>query len=123
MNLKDFVKETILDIAKAIDEANKEASEQRIDLLVNPYPLYEAHTGHTEVYKDTTSKRGDRSTVEKIEFDVAVTSSNKSDGSVGSSIDIVGFKIGADGKISDGIENVSRIKFKIPVSFPNITKK
>lgn len=54
-----------------------------------------------------------------IDFDVAVTSSNKTNGEVGSSINIAGFKVGAGGDVSDGLENVSRIKFQIPVSFPN----
>jgi hypothetical protein len=121
MDLKDFVKETILDIAKAIEEANKEAKDNNINVMVNPFPIYHHSYGYQETYKDD-SKKTDRSNVEKIEFDVAVTSSNKTDGSVGSSINIVGVKIGADGTISGGTENVSRIKFSIPVSFPNIKK-
>ena len=119
MELKEFVKETILDIAMAINDANKEASEKGLDLLVNPFPLFEHSKGYTETYKDTNGTQTDRKRVEMIDFDVAVTSSNKTDGELGSSISIAGFKVGAGGGVSDGLENVSRIKFQIPVSFPN----
>jgi len=119
MELKEFIKETILDIALAINDANKEAIEKGIDLLVNPFPLFEHSKGYTETYKDTNGTQTDRKRVEMIDFDVAVTSSNTSGGELGSSISIAGFKVGAGGEISDGLENVSRIKFQIPVSFPN----
>jgi hypothetical protein len=58
-----------------------------------------------------------------IDFDVAVTSSSSASGNVGGGINVAGFELGGKGEVNDGNENVSRIKFQIPVRLPfNETK-
>lgn len=120
VELKDFIKTTIMDIATAIEEANTEALGGSVDVLVNPSPItkmgehYESYVPHTP---DTNRK------VEMIDFDVAVTSSASAEGGAETGINIAGFKIGADGSIAEGNENVSRIKFQIPVRLPYIKSR
>jgi len=118
MDLKDFVKHTILDIAAGIQEANEEAASKNIDLKANPKPIYFRSEGNVE-YMPSTTARDDTKQVEMIKFDVAVTSTGTITGEAGAGINVAGFKVGGSGEVKDENENVSRIKFEIPVLLPS----
>ncbi len=119
MELKDFVKHSILDIAKGIKEANEEALEGDIGLIVNPCPIYFRSAGHVE-YAPGGKKDGRTKHVEMIKFDVAVTTSGSATAEGGGGINVAGIKLGASGEVTDEKENGSRIKFEIPVVMPTI---
>lgn len=118
MELKDFIKKTILDIAGAIQEANEEAG--KIDLIVNYNDIVRDHQGDTFITKmkydnDDTDKRQ----IQNIKFDVAVTAGGSLEGNAGASINVAGLEIGGEGKVIDKHSTVSRIQFEIPVALPN----
>lgn len=116
MELKDFVKQTILDIATAIQEANKEAKEQSIEAIVNPSNI--VRKGDPSQYYNPRSQDRDMYQVENIEFDVAVTTSGSIEGGMKGGINVVGIELGGGGKVVDQSSKASHIKFTIPVVFP-----
>jgi hypothetical protein len=118
MKLKDFVKHTILDIATGIQEANDEAISMKIDLKANPKPIYFRGPGNVEYMPDSGS-RDDTKQVEMIKFDVAVTSTGTVSGEAGAGINVAGFKVGGSGEVKNENENISRIKFEVPVLLPS----
>lgn len=110
MDLKDFIKTTLIDIAEAIHDAKLETSEK---IAIAPFTI--------------NGKKV--SEISYIDFDLAVTANefsektNGSDGKMGGGINVLGNKIsaGVDGSKQDiarlGTEKVSRISFKVPVAF------
>lgn len=117
MELKDFVKHTILDISKAIKEANDEATSQGLDIKVNPLNVYEATSGRLEHFIPHSGSSSNR-TIEKIKFDVAVTTGGSMSGDAGAGINVAGIKIGGSGSVKGEHENISRIAFEVPVVMP-----
>ncbi len=58
--------------------------------------------------------------LQSIEFDVAVTVSEGVSGGAGAGIAIAGIlKLGVDGQTESASESVSRVRFTIPVEFPD----
>jgi len=119
MELKDFVKHTILDIAAGIQEANTEAIARNINLKANPSPIYFRNNGNVE-YMPGSGQSDTTKQVEMIKFDVAVTTSGTITGEAGAGINIAGMRLGGSGEVSDEEENISRIKFEVPVLMPSI---
>ena len=109
MELKDFIKEAIKDIAEAIKESNEELSE--IGVITNPRNVasigqQEGIYGHTFVPSQNNSSRP----VHLLSFDIAVSSAEKKNGKEG-----IGVNVGE--KISESNTD-SRLKFTIPIAFP-----
>lgn len=120
MELKDFVKETIVQIAKGIEEASTELSDS--DVMVNPIYVtmhsenaqsYGRTTTHTDADEEAHSR-----VIQKLEFDIAVSVESGQQGSVGAKLSIASIGIGADGKTESSKKSESRIKFSVPVVLP-----
>jgi hypothetical protein len=108
MDLKDFIKETI----SAIVESTKELQAQfeHAGVIVNP-PV---SIKEPNLYEhENTAHRYRR--VETIEFDVAVTAATESSGGAKAGLKIFSAEVGADGKHARNREEVSRVKFSIPI--------
>lgn len=108
MDLKDFIQQTISGIVEASVEL--QAKYEARGVIVNPPvsvkepDLYE----HSEI-----GHRFRR--VEVVEFDVAVTAAKESSGGGKAGLKIFSAEIGADGRHSRTSEEVSRVKFSIPI--------
>ncbi len=63
----------------------------------------------------------DKSHVQLVQFDIAVTVSDKSAANADAGIKVVGIKLGGDGSLSAEKSNVSRIQFVIPIVPPLTT--
>jgi len=100
MQLEDFVAETIRQIAAGVQRGQEDAKKEGTS--VNPI---------------SSLLPGER--VRMIEFDVAVTTEEgtSSKGGVGVLAGIV--KLGAEGKSDSTTTSANRIKFSVPVLFPN----
>ena len=126
MDLKDFVKESIVQISKGIEEANSELEES--DAMVNPINV-KMHSMGAKGYGRTTRKKEDNSQVadskllQNLEFDVAVTVEAGKQGSAGAKLSIATFNVGAAGKIESTDRSESRIRFTIPVVFPGFNNQ
>lgn len=117
VELKDFIKATLLDVVSAIKEAQQEAP---AGAIVAPVVSKLAHDV-PDVYWD--SNHG-LSIVSFIDFDVAVSATSGScksdDKAIGIQVieSVLGFAQKSHTKESDSFENVPRIKFSIPVMYP-----
>lgn len=111
MELKDFIKTAITDITDAISDLQQELDNGTI---INPKLTYG---------KESTSLiDGDNRSIERLNFDIAVTVSSSSDieGGAKAGISVFGAKLG--GKTSESSENASRLTFSIPIVFPYTDK-
>ena len=115
MELKDFVKGVILDVTNAIKECQDEVDNGAI---ISP-----TNSKATEKIKATS---GDLK-ISYIDFEVAVTAGTSTgiNGEIGGGIKVlssfIGAKTGADNKETN--ENISKVKFSIPVVYPTFGVK
>ena len=116
MKLKEFIKQSIIDISEAIQESNNYVNENNIDAVVNPEFIYKV-SGDGRSYT-TNESNVDLRYLEDIDFDIAVTIEGEAKGEVSGGIKIASFHVGGGGSVSDTKQNTSRIKFKIPVALP-----
>ena len=125
MELKDFVKESIVQIVKGIEEANNELSDS--DAMVNPFYM-QAHSDAAQSYgrtkvRDTDYTNHDSKIIEKVNFDVAIVVEAGKQGSGGAKLSIASISIGGNAKIESSNKSESRIKFSIPVVYPGYENK
>ncbi|HEX7044483.1 MAG TPA: hypothetical protein VF203_07700 [Burkholderiales bacterium] len=114
MELKDFIKTTLVEIVRGIEEADSEL--EGSSARVNP-PNMMGTSGHMIVVPQPED--GPLSPfVEKIEFDVAVFAKegNQTQGGLGIMVGSIG--IGGKSKAEGTSGSESRIKFSVPVMFP-----
>ena len=93
MELKEFVKNTLLSIAKGVSEASKEWKEGGGNFQIED--------------------RGGKIDARYINFDVAVTTSSEKSAKVEGDAKIYVVSGGVEGEISHAIQNVSRVSFKV----------
>ena len=103
MELKDFIKTTLLETMTAIHEAQVEWQANVGKGAINP------------AWEDTSDlHRYGR----EIEFDVAVTAATSASGKATAGIKVMSLDIGAAGQIGSENSTVSRIKFAVPIVPP-----
>jgi hypothetical protein len=107
MELKDFITATLTEIQSGVQGAIDHAVKNKLGGAINPF------WGAT--------KQMNKSLIEKVQFDIAVTVSDKSTGSAEAGIKVVGIAIGGDRSKSAETSNVSRIQFSIPIVPPVTT--
>ena len=114
MELKDFVKQTLVQIVKAVEEAQSEVNRSAVGAIVSP--------GRGDMFGGNARTKGAVSArggfIEDISFDLAITTVDISakQGQAG----IFVWSVGVGGKTKSENQNttVSRIQFSIPVVLP-----
>lgn len=110
MELKDFIKETLVEIINGVKEAQKDI--ESTGAYINPMvskstdKISVAHySGHTYTIYD-------------VDFDIAVTASDSSGkkGGIGVFLGSVGAGTKAESNESNVFQN--KIKFQVPISYP-----
>lgn len=117
MDLKDFVKSVVVDIVNGIKEANNALKDS--DAIVNPsnvLPFNDSGNLYGHILSEKIKSR--ERPVHKIDFDVAVTASEGKETKGGIAIAIASIGIGTSGKSDTTQSTTSRIKFSIPIAFP-----
>lgn len=104
MELKDFIKTTIRDISDAVTELNDEMGDK--GLIVNPIP---------NNYSEGMIYTEDNRWVQKIEFNLSVTTSDKTEAGGGLKINII--KAGISNAKND--ESTSSLRFHVTVALPS----
>ncbi len=120
MELKDFIKSTMVQIICGINEANKHFEENEIDAAANPsdvYPMQEKYNSKVYGHIQPKSENINR-TVHKVDFDVAVFASEEKETKGGIGIMVASVGLGSQGKSQNGHSSESRIQFSIPLMFP-----
>ena len=116
MQLKDFVRESLVQVVDGIVEAQKRTEES--NAIVSPYlPPSRSQGTRPDVFSSPNL-----GIVQMFEFDVAVTVS-KDDAKEGG-VAVVAAVLGAGGKVRSEKQfaNVSRLKFSVPVVLPHSGK-
>lgn len=121
MDLKEFVKESIVQISNGILEANKELRDT--DGLVNPSSLIPEQDTTPTVYRTGSPLYDDETNVTRlaqtVNFDVAISAERGQNSGGGLKLSIASFGINGESKSSENDKLVSRIQFNIPVIFPS----
>ena len=111
MELKEFIKGVLRDVTDAVSESQKELSNGAVVSPMDTNNDLKAYVMKGDKYR----------TVSDIDFDIAVTVSAESDkgGNIGGSIRVLSASLG--GKVAVTNEEVSRVKFSIPIVFNSQT--
>ncbi len=109
MELKEFITETIGSILDATVELQLEYEEQGI--IINPPVSVKERDLYEEGGAAHTYRR-----VEIVEFDVAVTAASETAGGGKAGLKIFSAEAGVEGKLNKTNEEVSRVKFSIPIT-------
>lgn len=95
MELKDFIKRTLVDIVNGVEEANLEKNRFRL----------------TSQIHHTTGESG-----QKVEFDVSVIVNESSDTDIKGGIKVALVNLGGGVKESQSNQNLQKIKFEVFIS-------
>ena len=111
MDIKDFVKESLMQIAESINEANIE--------LIDKGSYVPTGNIVGEGVLCTVVKNSETRHFIKVEFDLAVTVSQEHGTSGGGGLSIASLaNVGIKGEDKEDKEEISRIKFMIPMALP-----
>lgn len=111
MDIKDFVKESLMQIAECINESNNELCDKGTYIPTGDL------TGEGVLF--TVIKGTKTRHFIKVEFDLAVTVSQEHNSIGGGGLSIASFaNVGLKGEDKGKEENISRIKFMIPMALP-----
>lgn len=105
MELKEFIKKSLRDIVLGISEAQEELKET--GAIINPSAMEIDNNGIKTI---SPEGNGNGRLIQKVEMTLAVSSKKLSGGAL--NIEVLGFEA------KNKSENVSTLKFNIPVSFP-----
>lgn len=111
MDLKDFIKNTLIQIVDGVLEAEKELEAK--GATINPIGGYfdqKQVGGRTWSFKDGVA--------EVVDFDVALTNSEKEGTSAGIGVLLGSINLGAKGASEEVVTSVTRIKFSVPILLP-----
>ena len=118
MKLQQFISETLVQIAKGIEEANAQLKDSKAK--VNPPGIVPGGQADSSVYGFLADDQPDqfRKVVEAIDFDVAVYAAEGTEtkGGIGIMVGTIG--LGSHGKSESGKSSESRIKFRVPMVLP-----
>ncbi len=113
MELKEFVKTTLVEIVGGVEEAQKVVAHTFSGAMINP-PIESNETA-----KRTGTHVYIQSQVKDVDFDVAVAAREEAGMKPGVGISIVVLKAGVEGEVSYENTAVNRIRFKVPIVLPN----
>lgn len=114
IELADFVSQSLVQIARAIEKANESLADSTAIVSPTAGVTNEGHLYLSDAYAPR---------VERTEFDVAVTATEgtHTKGGIGVAVGIVG--LGSSGQSDTGRRSESRIKFSVPKLLPDGTKR
>ena len=121
MNLEEFIKvsleQIVSGVSRAQDNTKIDSKNPAKANLINPKVMNNADSAPKGKYFTTQ----ERNLVHFVDFDVAVSAENQIGGEGGFKLSVAGItdvKMGGSGSSSESV--VSRIKFQVPIQFPNI---
>ena len=119
MELKDFIRETLVQVAQGIEQASDELKNSTA--AVNPKNViinYSENARHYGVLDQNPEELPPARLVEAIEFDVAVHATEGSEASAKAGISVGSIGLGGKGSSSETKTSESRIQFRIPMVLP-----
>ncbi|NOR70384.1 MAG: hypothetical protein GQ532_11950 [Methylomarinum sp.] len=119
MELKDFIRETLVQVAKGIEEAGSELQDSTA--MVKPKNVQVDDSGNAKHFgylHTEDSKHTFLDSVQAIEFDVSVHAQEGTEASAKGGISVGSIGFGAKGSSTETKSSESRIKFKVPMVLP-----
>lgn len=111
MELKEFVTVTLVQISEGIEGAQKQLKEAGSKAIIN--------TNTTTIDDKQLVTGGRRRPVHFVEFDVAIIANQGTETKAGIGLTVASLlKLDAGGKSTDSNGRESRIKFKVPMTYP-----
>jgi hypothetical protein len=111
MDLKEFIAETLVQIADGIEQAQGTLKENKSGAIIN--------TNMTETDSGRLVTGGRCKAVEMVEFDVAILANEGTATKAGIGLTVASIiKLNASGESKQSTGTESRIKFKVPMSYP-----
>lgn len=111
MELKDFIKETLIQIVQGISEAQEALADT--DCAINPS---ETRSGsYTTAFIKNKSR-----IVQDVDFNIALTSSSNSENKTGIGVMLGSIGLGGNHTSTDGNISNTNISFSVPVVFPSV---
>ena len=119
MELKEFIKLSLLEICGAIKESNEELKKEQINATVNPFGV-QVNSQNSQAYArySANPEHADLRVVHKVDFDVSVVSQVDSTKDCGAKISIASIGIGAGKENKEKNKSETRLQFSIPVAYP-----
>ncbi len=117
MDLQTFISQSLGQIIAGIRAAQLEVAEKRTAAKINPRGatvLSSQPSGRTQAHDLHT-----KLPVHQVEFDVAVTVARSSEGKAGVGLSVLSIGIGGHKQTSAESSSVSRIRFSVPVVWPD----
>ena len=114
MQLDDFVFETIKQIVNGVSRAKKHCDQE--GSKVNPENIMVRTKGGTNDPIFCDSKTGQL--IDRVEFDVAVTTTEGKQDKAGVGIFVGPIGLGAQGQSRTEDQSMSRVRFTVPVQYP-----
>lgn len=111
MDIQEFIKETIKQIALGTYEANKEI--EQYGALLPDTSCALSHE-NLQYFEEDGAKR----IITEVKFDIAVTVVQNEDSSTGGGIKVCGLNLGADNSASNSNQTSSRVQFKLNLVLP-----
>jgi hypothetical protein len=108
MELKDFIKETLVEIIRGVSEAQS-------DILETGAYIHPMINRTNDKYA-VANYGGRVYTIYDVDFDIAVTASDSSGSKGGIGVFLGSVGIGAKGESNESNVTQNRIKFKVPIS-------
>ncbi len=115
MELKEFIKETLVQITQGIEDANKDLKNSSAQ--VNPKNVMTYTRGDHFVMRLDVDKEH-KNFVDFIEFDVVACAKDGKATKGGLGIIVGAFALGTQGQSANSSGKESRIKFRIPMLLP-----
>jgi hypothetical protein len=117
MDLRNFIKETLVQIAQGIDDASQAL--EGSTAIVNPRSVIGAHgTNDAKVYGYVAKDKNMRQAVQSINFDVAISVAKGTETKGGVGLMVGAVALGSQGKSDASNTSQSRIQFTIPMVLP-----
>ena len=117
MELKDFIKESLVQISKGIQEANDSLG--ITNAVVNPRSI-QAYSGNAQAYGRVSDSMTDKKPlVHMVQFDVAIEAKEGTQTGGGIKLSVASIGIGTEAQSKDSRSTVSRLSFKIPMVYPD----
>lgn len=112
MELKEFVKETIVQVVEGIDEAN-------VALWEKTAFVASANLQTNKTFQSTVDKDGRQHYVTDVEFDVAINVQNTETKEGRGKVEILTvLNVGGKGSCENTSSSTSRIRFSLPLALP-----
>ena len=111
MDIQEFIKETITQIALGTSDANKEIEKYGALLPDTSLALKKENLQYFE-------EDGARRIITEVNFDIAVTVLQNEDTAIGGGIKVCGLNLGAEGTNSNSNQVSSRVQFKLNLVLP-----